>query len=196
MADDRIGKPTCVVGVADAVSAKGRDPFAAPGTPGNRWMKLGCDASIPPTYLSKLNKGVHLAYRLNERQDFIKFFVRVVSEATGNTIRGSDYLDALNRMEINSADGSMNPFAVDQLKRMDSWAAGAPGFALPGGFTKVSTGTVWTREFALRDWNEKQLAGLLMHESTHVLGAPGDDLTEAQLAILWLVIPDYAPPEN
>jgi hypothetical protein len=174
------GKSRCVVTAADPSSRQGRDPFAKPGQPGNRWLQLGCDGAFPDKLKAKVEKAVDLAYQLNSKKVFVDTFDKLVKGTAKGTTRS--YLDALNAITLNLAEGSSDPKVQKELKEALDAKRQDPTYQIEGGFTIGTTGRVYVREFAVKGWTERQLAGLISHEATHVAGAPGDLLTEVVLA--------------
>jgi hypothetical protein len=174
------GKSKCVVTTADRASRQGRDPFARPGQPGNRWLQFGCDGEIPAKYKGKLEKAVELAYKLNNKKLFVETFDKLVKGTAKGQTRS--YLDALDAMVVNWAEGSSDAAVQKEIKEALEAKRQDPKYQIEGGFTIGMTGRVYIREFALKDWTERQLAGLISHEATHVAGAPGDLFTEVILA--------------
>jgi hypothetical protein len=176
----RMAKSQCVVTVIDNQSRQGRDPFARPGMPGNRWMQLGCDGAFPTDLQKKLERAVDLAYQLGHRKTFVENFDKILAK----TAKGQpkSYLDSLNAMTLNFAEGSSDPTVQKELKEALEAKRQDPKYQIEGGFTLVATGAVYLREFALKGWSEQEIAGLISHEATHVAGAPGDLITEIVLA--------------
>lgn len=175
-------KSKCVIGPVDIQTRGGRDPFAGPGIPGNRWISFGCDGEIPIKYKSKVEKSARLAYALNNKKAFTQYFDKIVKTVAKGKTRS--YLDALDAITINLADTSTDPVVKKEIKDTLEAKKIDPLYQIEGGFTIGMTGRVYIREFALRDWNEMQIAGLISHEATHVAGAPGDGFTELVLATL------------
>jgi hypothetical protein len=170
----------CVVGPIDKATRAGRDPFAPPGVGGNRWIKYGCDGPIPAKHRSKVEEAVNLAYALANKPAFTQMFDKLIQKLSPQG--GLSYLDALNRISLNLAETSTNSIVQQEVqealeaKRLD------PTYKIEGGFTIGRTGQVWLRQFALKDWTTRHIAGLISHEATHVAGAPGDLVAEVVLA--------------
>ena len=175
-------KSQCVIGPIDAQSRVGRNPFARPGVSGNRWIKFGCDGQIPAKYLGKVQKAVTFAYELNNRKMFRQNFEAVVKQLAKGKTRS--YLDALDTITINLADTSTDSIVKKEMKDALEAKKQDPTYQIEGGFTIGTTGRVFIREFALANWSEMEIAGLISHEATHVAGAPGDLISELVLAIL------------
>ena len=179
-----------MVTLVDPVTQKGRDPFARPGIGGNRWIRYGCDGQIPRKYRKKIEKAAKLAYELNNKPAFVQKYNELVKKtAKGKTL---SYLDALDKIVLNLAETSSDPLAMKEVKDTLKDKKLDPTYEIAGGFTIGMTGRVFIREFALAGWTEKQLASLIMHESSHVAGAPGDGLTEIALSTLYGL--SYMPP--
>jgi hypothetical protein len=176
------GKSKCVVKPVDVVSRKGRDPFAQPGGPGNRWVRFGCDGEIPKKYKGKVEKAVRLAYALNNKKVFTDTFDKILSKVAKGKARS--YLDALNAMTLNYAETSGNPIVKKEMKEALAAKKADSQYQIEGGFTIGITGKVYIREFVLKDWSETEIAGLISHEAAHIGGAPPDILTELILAAL------------
>ncbi len=174
------GKSKCVVTVADGQSRQGRDPFARPGMPGNRWLQFGCDGAFPDKLQGKLDKAVDLAYQLANKKQFTDTFDKLVAASAKGKTRS--YLDALNAITLNLAEGSADKTVQQELKDAIEAKKQDSNYQIEGGFTLVATANVYLREFAVKGWTERQLAGLISHEATHVAGAPGDLFTEVLLA--------------
>jgi len=176
------GASQCVVGPIDVPTRGGRDPFARPGAPGNRWLNFGCDGEIPAKYRQKVEQAAALAYALSQKRIFVQTFDKIVTKVAKGQPRS--YLDALDAMTLNFADTSTNPVVVKEMAEAVEAHKQDPKYQIEGGFTIGLTGKTYIREFALRDWSAKQIAGLISHEATHVAGAPGDLFTEVVLATL------------
>ena len=176
------GKSKCVVTVVDGQSRQGRDPFARPGMPGNRWLQFGCDGAFPGKLQAKLEKAVDLAYQLGNKKPFTDNFDKLVAAATKGKTRS--YLDALNAMTLNLAEGSSDKTVQQEVKDALEAKRQDSNYQIEGGFTIGTSGQVYLREFAIKGWTERQIAGLISHEATHVAGAPGDLVTELLLASL------------
>lgn len=175
-------KSKCVVGPIDTQTRRGRDPFARPGVSGNRWMRFGCDGQLPDKYRSKVEKAVRLAYALNKKKKFIQKFDKIVTKLSKG--KGRSYLDALDAITLNLADTSTDPVVKEEMKDALVAKKQDPSYQIEGGFTIGTTGRVFIRDFALKNWNETQIAGLISHEAAHVAGVPGDMFAELILAAL------------
>lgn len=185
-------KTQCIVGPIDKSTRSGRDPFAPPGFSGNRWLKFGCDGPIPAKHRVKVEEAVNLAYKLNDNTQFRQGFDKLLKALAPGT--PLSYLDALNMTVLNLADTSANSLIQQEMKDALEAKKQDPNYQIEGGFTVLSMpGQVWIRQFALKGWNVKHLAGLISHEATHIAGAPGDLGTELLLATLDLV--GYPRPE-
>jgi len=175
-------KVSCVIGPVDTVTRRGRDPFAPPGTAGNRWIKYGCDGAIPSKYKAKLQKAVSLAYALKNKKAFVEAFDKIVRKLTAG--KGMSFLDAIDSTTLNLAETSKDPAVQKEIADAERAAAADPRFQTESGFTKMRKGNVYIREFALHGHNEKQLAALIVHECAHVAGVPGHGLAEIALLAL------------
>lgn len=199
-----MGKPpvtaksaTCVLTRVDPATRQGRDPFARQGVSGNRWIRYGCDGLVPGKYKKKLESAVKLAYDLNNKADFVQKYNELVKKTASVLGQSANkktlsYLDALDKVIINFAETSADPLVKKEIKETAEAKKRDPTYLVAGGFTIGRTGRVFLREFALANWTDKQLAGLVMHESCHVAGAPNDMLTEITLSTLYGL--SYAPP--
>lgn len=174
-------KSKCVVGPADAQTSQGRDPFAKPGEPGNRWLKFGCSGEIPVKYRTKVQKALALVYQLGKSKNFTQEFDRLVSGVARDKSKTLTYLDALNAITLNLADTSTDTVVQQEMKDASDAKKADPTYRIEGGFTVGRTGQVYVREFALKDWTVEEIASLISHEAAHVAGAPADMLTEVVL---------------
>ena len=158
----------------------GRDPFAAPGVPGNRWARFGADGPIPDGDRPKMEKALGLAYELAQRPAFAAVFARTVSKLSGKELGSDACLDALDKMVINLAETAHDKRIREQLTadaeaiKVDPLYQSPPAMSIPNG-----TG-VWIRQWQLKR-DETVIAGTLIHESAHLAGAPADALAEFAL---------------
>lgn len=158
-----------------------RDPFAELGQIGNRQIQYGSDGKIPAKYQSKVEEAIILVYKLALNEKFINVFRTTVSKLIGKELTKDAYLDALDKMVINLADTSANPkvrkFLIDEAEaiKKDRTYQLIPAITVP-----VGGRNVYFREFQLKK-APIVIAGSLMHEATHVAGAPANDLAEIAL---------------
>jgi hypothetical protein len=168
-------------------SASARDPFARPGQPGNRSIEYGLDAPVPGRYRKVVEEAILLAYNLAFMREFRFQFNTTVGGLSGKALADFAYLEALDRMVINLAEGSRNPAAVKELKEDAASRRIDKVYQSPAAFSVVGGRDVWLREFLLRKGDAKEIAGALMHEAAHVAGAPGNPLAEIALEALGTV---------
>src|SRR5215831_11967167 len=98
----------------------------------------------------------------------------------------NDWLDRPSLLRIAIVGGDASHISMDERARQTTappCAHGAPAppmmkphginAAIEGTAGSGTTGNVYLREFAMKGWTERQLAGLISHKATHVAGAPG-----------------------
>jgi len=164
--------------MSDAAS---RDPFAQPGYPGNRGISYGKDGPIPGENREVVEKAIRLAYQLAFSPTFVKVFNETVSKLTNQPLQGNTYLDALDKMIINYAETSKSPKAVAELKDDAIAVAKDKTYQPPAAFSIRSGRDIWLRGFLLKKGDPEAIAGALMHEAAHLVGAPTDPLAEMGL---------------
>ena len=154
-----------------------------PGVTGNRWMTFGANGAIPKQLRPKLEKACGLVYELRKRKKFLVSFEKILKTYK---LDSKAFVDVLDGIEINLADTcTIREVREEVSSSKKIWKeVGKPtegGFTIPI-FSKAGQQMVFIYKFALRDWNSKFLAGLIMHEATHVAGAPVDDFSELYLS--------------
>jgi hypothetical protein len=157
-----------------------RDPFAAPGTPGNRWIQYGGDAPIPAKFRATVDQAIDLAYKLNNKPQFRETFRDTVSKLVGKDLEPLLYLNALDKMVIHWAEGSKNNDIRKNLEDEAKASKQDPSFQFSPAFSIVNGRDIWLREFQLQK-GVRAVVGSLIHEAAHLAGAPNNPLAEIAL---------------
>src|SRR5262245_10001032 len=157
-----------------------RDPFAPPGSAGNRWVRFGDDGPIPPSYRGRVNDALDLIYALALQPAFVAVFASVVSRLTGKTLGPDAYLDTLDRLILNMADTARDPRIVAELARDAEALKMDRSYQRPPAYSVPNQPNVWILEFQLAQ-PARVIAGSILHEATHVAGAPADFLSEVAI---------------
>jgi hypothetical protein len=142
---------------------------------------FGTDGVIPIRYRGKIHSAIATAWQLSRNARFLDTFRKTVGGLSYRTdLPPEVYASALNSMTLNFAETARNPLArkeVQGVTHLEGSLGPAPAF------TSVPLGQTWLREFLLKD-DYRRIAGVLMHESAHYAGAPGDPLAEIALSAL------------
>src|SRR5262249_52987889 len=144
--------------------APGARSFRAAGDAGQPLAAVRLRRAFPDKLQAKLERAVDLAYQLANKKQFIDEFNKLVAAAAKGKARS--YLDALNAITLNLAEGSSDKTVQQELKEAIEAKRQDSNYQIEGGFTVVATGNVYLREFAVKGWTERQLAGLISHEAT------------------------------
>lgn len=164
-----------------------RDPFAELGQIGNRRMQYGSDGKIPAKYMPNVEKAIKLAYMLVFNEKFVEVFRRTISKLIEKNLPREAYLNALDKMTIHfaetSTDARVKKFLVDEKEaiRKDRTYQLIPAFTIP-----VGGRNVYLRDFQFQK-DPVVIAGSLMHEASHVAGAPANDLAEIALEAIHII---------
>ena len=146
-------------------------------------MTFGCDGAIPKPYRSKITKAAELAYSLTNKVAFISDFNDAVSKLASDS--KMSFSDALDKIELNHAESSRNPIVQKEVKSSLEAKRKDRTYQIEGGFTILGTGSVFIRDFAMKEWKEIYLASLICHEAAHVAGIPGGIVEELYLTKLY-----------
>lgn len=157
--------------------------FALGPTGPHSGPSLGHDGPIPARFSTILRSAIGAAWKLNERQDFVEQFRRVVSALSGIEKSPAIYSETLNRMVISLVETTTNPLVKKGIEdEKDDIKVGAVSGAAPS-YSIRKERNVWIRASALEK-GLKQVTACIFHEAAHVAGAMGDPLAEFALEAL------------
>jgi hypothetical protein len=159
------------------VAESDRDPFAAPGMPGNRSLRYGADGPVPALFRPRVDIAIDLAYRLQFKEGFSEVFRHTISKLIEKELPATVYLDSLDKMVVNQAETSTNLQALKEVREESEAQRTVPGYQSAPAFSTVNGTDIWLRSFLL-ERSVMAIASALMHEAAHLAGAPAHMLAE------------------
>lgn len=142
----------------------------------------GKDLAIPVRYQANVAQAFHQVRDLiDDGPAFRQKWVEIMSKLTGSTVKIDALRAALVGSRINLAVATVNEAVIRKAITGDD--RGLPLADRPSGYSRVGKFDVWIRPERLSVGGDA-LAGTLLHELSHVAGAPGDMVSELALTAL------------
>jgi hypothetical protein len=145
--------------------------------------RLGNDGSIPVQFVSTVREAIVIAWKLNDKPDFIETFRDTVSKLSGRTLPPDVYALTLNKMVINLAETSHDARIANGIAneaqdiKAGNLSGPSPAFSFPDG------SNIWIRKFSL-ERGVRAVVAHIFHEGAHLAGAPGDPVAEYALDVI------------
>ena len=145
--------------------------------------RLGSDGSIPAQFVSTVRQAIDIAWKLNDKPDFVETFRDTVSKLSGRTLPPDVYALTLDKMVINLAETSHDVRIAKAITdeapdiKMGALSGPSPAFSFTDGTN------IWIRKFSLEQGVRAVVANIF-HEGAHLAGAPGNQLAEFALDVI------------
>ena len=139
--------------------------------------KFGNDGMVPAKHHAAVRSAIEIAWRLGTYPAFVEAFRDTVARLSGRSASEDVYATALNKMIVNCADTARKPQIVNALKVDKATAKKDRLYRQTPAYSLVDGADIWICEWQLRN-GDRSIAGSIIHEASHLVGAPNNLLAE------------------
>ncbi|MBC8164567.1 MAG: hypothetical protein H7Y20_01700 [Bryobacteraceae bacterium] len=145
--------------------------------------RLGRDGTIPSGLEPVVRRAIEIVWRLDDDHNFTEAFRDTVGKLSGAKLGSDAYSNALNVTVINLAEDSKDPRVIAFLTEDAESVKKDPAYSSPPALSFPKQPNIWIRRFSLQK-GERAVAANIIHECSHVAGAPGNQLAEIALDVI------------